>query len=138
MKRTATLLPLTLAFGVVLGVVGNEQLGAQEQAIKRTPLQKLDLIGIEGKELNMWITELAPGAAPGKHYHPGHEALYVLEGSLILEYDGKPAVTVKAGESAYNAPNLVHNAKNASTTAPVKIVTFMVSEKGQPLAVPVQ
>jgi hypothetical protein len=45
---------------------------------------------------------------------------------------------VKAGESAYNAPKLVHNAKNASTTTPVKIVTFMVSEKGQPLPIPVQ
>jgi len=66
----------------------------------------------------------------------GDEALYVLEGSMTLEYDDKPAVTVKAGESAYNAPKLVHNAKNASTTTPVKIVTFMVSEKGHPLAIP--
>ena len=138
MKRTAILLPLTLALGVALGMVGNGLLSAQQQAIKRTPLQKLDLIGTEGKELNMWISELAPGAASGRHYHPGDEALYVLEGSVTLEYDDKPAVTVKAGESAYNAPKLVHNAKNASTTTPVKIVTFMVSDKGQPLAIPVQ
>jgi quercetin dioxygenase-like cupin family protein len=136
MKRTAILLLVTLALGVALGMVGHGLLSAQPQAITRTPLQKLDLIGTEGKELNMWLSELAPGAASGRHYHPGDEALYVLEGTVTLEYDDKPAVTVKAGESAYNAPKLVHNAKNASTT-PVKIVTFMVSEKGQPLAIPV-
>jgi quercetin dioxygenase-like cupin family protein len=138
MKHTAILLPLTLALGVSLGAVGNEQFRAQEQPIKRTPLQKVDLTGMEGKELNMWIAELAPGAASGRHYHPGDEALYVLEGSLALEYDGKPTVTLKAGESAHNAPKLVHNAKNPSTTTPVKVVTFMVGEKGQPLAVPVK
>ena len=136
MKRTAILLLLTLALGVALGMVGHELLSAQPQAIKRTPLQKLDLAGIEGKELNMWISELAPGAASGRHYHPGDEALYVMEGAMTLEYDDKPAVTVKAGESAYNPPKLVHNAKNAGTT-PVKVVTFMVSEKGQPLAISV-
>ena len=136
MKRTAILLPLTLALGGALGVVGNEQLGAQQQPIKRIPLQKIELT--EGKELNMWIAELAPGAASGRHYHPGDEALYVMEGSLTLEYDGKPTVTLKAGESAHNASKLVHNAKNPSTTTPVKIVTFMVGEKGQLLAVPVK
>jgi hypothetical protein len=68
MKRTAILLPLTLALGMALGMVGNGLLSAQPQAIKRTPLQKLDLIGTEGKELNMWISELAPGAASGRHY----------------------------------------------------------------------
>ena len=83
----------------------------------------------------MWISELAPGAASGRHSHPGDEALYVMEGAMTLEYDDKPAVTVQAGQSAYNPPTLVHNAKNAGTT-PVKVVTFMVSEKGQPLAIP--
>jgi hypothetical protein len=50
MKRTAILLPLTLALGMALGMVGNGLLSAQPQAIKRTPLQKLDLIGTEGIE----------------------------------------------------------------------------------------
>lgn len=137
MKPTAILLPLTLAFGVAFGVVGNNQVSAQQQAIKRTTLQKIDLTGMEGKELNMWITEIAPGAATGKHYHPGHEAVYVLEGSYMLEIEGKPPVTVKAGESVHNAPKLVHDAKN-NTTAPVKLLVVLVGEKGQPLTVPVQ
>ena len=94
MKLTAILLPLTLVFGVALGVVGTTQVSAQQEAIKRTPLQKINLIGMEGKELNMWITEIAPGASSGKHYHPGHEAVYVLEGSYTLEIDGKQPLTV--------------------------------------------
>ncbi len=138
MKPTAILLALTLALGVAFGVVGNKQVSAQQQAIKRTSLQQIDLTGMEGKELNMWITEIAPGAASGRHYHSGHEAVYVLEGSYTLELEGKPPVTLKAGESVHNAPKLVHDAKNASTTAPVKLLVFLVGEKGQPLSVPVQ
>ena len=61
MNRTAILLPLTLALGVALGVVGHGLLSAQPQAITRTPLQKLDLAGTEGKELNMWISDSPQG-----------------------------------------------------------------------------
>jgi hypothetical protein len=32
----------------------------------------------------------------------------------------------------------IHNAKNASATAPVKVLVFLVGEKGQPLVTPVQ
>jgi hypothetical protein len=32
----------------------------------------------------------------------------------------------------------IHNAKNASATAPAKVLVFLVGEKGQALATPVQ
>jgi hypothetical protein len=39
----------------------------------------------------------------------------------------------------FNAPaKIVHDAKNASTTAPTKVLVFLIAEKGQPLATPVQ
>ena len=49
MKRTAILLPLTLALGVALGIVGHGLLSAQPQAIKRTPLQKLSSPGSKAR-----------------------------------------------------------------------------------------
>jgi len=61
-----------------------------------------------------------------------------MEGTLIIEVDGQPPVTLKAGESVYIPAKQIHNAKNGSTTAPVKVIVFMVAEKGQPLATPVQ
>ncbi len=52
--------------------------------------------------------------------------------------EGEPPVTLKAGDSAYTRAKLIHDAKNASTTEPVKLIGFWVVEKGQPLATPAQ
>jgi quercetin dioxygenase-like cupin family protein len=62
---------------------------------------------------------------------------YVLEGALTLEPEGHPPVTLKAGETGYNPAKHIHIAKNASTTEPVKVIGFLVGEKGQPLAISV-
>ena len=35
------------------------------------------------------------GATPGRHTHPGEEVGYVLEGTLLVEQDGKAPVTLK-------------------------------------------
>ena len=86
----------------------------------------------------MYRAELVPGGVVGRHYHPGPELVYVLEGTLILEPDGQPPVTLKAGESSHMPATHIHNAKNASATEPVKVMVFLVGEKGQPLATPVQ
>jgi quercetin dioxygenase-like cupin family protein len=86
----------------------------------------------------MYVAELAPGGAAGRHYHPGPEVLYILEGALTLEPDGQSPVTLKAGEGAHVPAKHIHNAKNASATGPSKVLVFLVGEKGQPLATQVQ
>jgi quercetin dioxygenase-like cupin family protein len=131
MRRTMIILSLTLGLGIVLGVLGDRFLSAQQQSVKRTELLKTDLEGMAGKEGIMYIAELAPGAVAGKHFHPGPEFAYILDGSLTLEPQGQAPQTFKAAK-------IVHDAKNASTTAPAKVLVFLVGEKGQPLATPVQ
>jgi quercetin dioxygenase-like cupin family protein len=138
MRRTAVLVSVTLAIGITLGVLGDRILSAQQQPIKRTELLKTDVAGMEGKEGIVYVAELAPGAVAGKHFHPGPEFGYILEGSLVLEPQGKPAMTLKAGEAFHNPSKAVHDAKNASTTAPAKVLVVLLGEKGQPLATPVQ
>ena len=54
---------------------------AQQPGVKRTDLQRHDL-GVPGREVVQTRVELAPGVAFGKHWHPGEEIVYVLEGSL--------------------------------------------------------
>jgi hypothetical protein len=87
MKRTVLMLVLTLAFGIVLGVLGNQALNAQQEPVKRTVLQKVDLGDKEG---TMYVAELAPGASSGKHFHPGPESIYLLGGTMTLEKEGHP------------------------------------------------
>jgi quercetin dioxygenase-like cupin family protein len=99
---------------------------------------KTDLPGLEGKEFLIDQVELAPGAAGGKHYHPGNAFVYILEGSGVLEINGKPAVTQKAGSVFHEPPKQVQDFRNASKTGPLKVLVMFVSEKGQPLSVPVE
>ncbi len=138
MRRTAVMLTLAVAAGIIVGMIGTHVLNAQQAPVTRTILQQKDLEGVAGREVIMYRAEAVPGGVAGKHFHPGPELAYVLEGSLILEPDGQPPVTLKAGESAHIPAKHIHNAKNASTTEPVKVLVFMVGEKGQPLATPVQ
>lgn len=138
MKRTAVMLTFALGVGIAVGMLGNQVLIAQQEPVTRTILQQKDLEGVAGREVIMYRAELVPGGVAGKHFHPGPELVYVLEGSLILEPDGQPPMTLKAGESSHMPAKHLHSAKNASPTAPVKVVVFLVGEKGQPLATPVQ
>lgn len=138
MKRMVILLGMTLAVGIAVGIIGDRILNAQQEPIKRAVLIKTDLPGITGKEARLIRAEYAPGAAVGKHHHPGHEFVYLLEGSATLDVEGKPPVTMKAGDSYYQPPKQVHSFKNASATNPAKLITFFVTEKDQPFIVPVK
>jgi len=69
----------------------------QQPGIKRTDLQRHDL-GVPGREIIQVRVELAPGVAFPGRTHPGEEIIYVLEGSLEYEVEGKPPVTLKAGD----------------------------------------
>ena len=93
MKRTGIILAVIFALGIVVGGLGHQRLSAQPESVTRTVLLKTDVAGAEGKEAVIVVAEIAPGATTGKHLHAGQEFAYILEGSLLLTVDGKPAVT---------------------------------------------
>ncbi len=138
MRRTAFILGVTLAVGIAAGIIADQVLNAQQEPVKTKVLLKTDLAGIAGKEAIVVLVEHAPGTKAGKHYHPGHEFAYILRGSVVLEPEGKPPVTIHAGEVVYFPPNQVHDATNPSKTAPLKVLVFQINEKGQPFLVPVK
>ena len=133
MKRIEMLVSVALMVGIVVGVLGSRMLSAQEQLRRGTILQRMELTGVKGKEAILVLRDLPPGAESGKHMQSGNEIVYVLEGSVILEVQGKPPVTLKAGEAFQTKPREVHNVKNASPTAPGKALAFYVAKKGTPL-----
>jgi quercetin dioxygenase-like cupin family protein len=98
---------------------------------KRTDLQRHDL-GTSGREAVQVRVDFAPGAAFGKHTHPGEEIIYVLEGSLEYEVEGKPPVTLKAGDVFFVPAGTVHSARNVGGTAAAELATYVV-EKAKPL-----
>lgn len=127
-RRDLSSLVLTLAAIVAVG--------AQAPAVKRTVLQQGDL-SVAGREAVMALAELPQGGATGRHTHPGEEISYVLEGTVIIEVDGKPAMTKKAGEVFMIPAGTVHNAHNKAAGAAKVIATYVI-EKGKPVTTPVK
>jgi quercetin dioxygenase-like cupin family protein len=138
MWRRILVVAVILAVGTAMATMGTRVLSAQSAPVSRTMLQQTDLEGTEGRELMMYRADFIPGGVLGRHFHPGPELLYVLEGTLILEQDGHPPVTLKEGDTAHLPHKHIHRAKNASPTAPVKVLVFLVGDKGQPIITLVQ
>ena len=109
-------------------------LAAQQPAFKRTVLQQSD-ISVAGREVVSAVADFEPRATPGRHTHPGEEIGYVLEGTFLIEQEGKAPVTLKAGGSFLIPAGTIHNATNTGT-GPGKILATYIVEKGKPLATP--
>jgi mannose-6-phosphate isomerase-like protein (cupin superfamily) len=137
MRRAVGVLVIGLAAGVAPGVTGSDIVTAQQASGMRTQLLTNDLGGVDGYEIHMWRTHIGPGVVGPKHYHPGTECNYVLEGSLILEEAGTP-VTIKAGEAHCVAPKTILVPRNGSSTEPYESLVVMIAPKGQPIAVQVK
>jgi quercetin dioxygenase-like cupin family protein len=124
---------LALICGIAISMTVS--LGDAQQTIKRTDLLKTELAEIKGNEMSVWVADLAAGAATGRHIHPTPRFVYVLEGAVVLELDGKPPQTFKAGQAFAEMPNLVHNFRNASATEPARALGFQYAGKDQPLQI---
>ena len=109
---------------------------AQQAGVTRTDLQRHDL-SAPGREAVQVRVDLAPGIAFGKHTHPGEEIIYVIEGSIEYQVEGKPPVTLKAGDVLFVPAGAVHAARNVGSVNAAELGTYVV-EKGKPLVVPVK
>ena len=78
---------LRLFAGTALGASGSLPLGARQQPLKRTDLLKTELAEMKDGQMSVWVADVAPGAATGRHIHPTPRFVYVLEGTVVLEMD---------------------------------------------------
>lgn len=118
------------AAGLLIGAAAHAQ-PARPSGTTRIDLQKHDL-SLPGREVFQARVDFAPGASFPRHRHPGEEVIYVIEGAIQYDLDGKPPVIVKAGEVLFVPAGAVHAAKNAGTTPAAELGTYIV-EKGKPL-----
>ena len=109
---------------------------AQRVGISAEQLQQFEDPAMPAKEFRVMRTTYAPGGRNPKHYHPSHVVFYVLEGSGVWQEEGKDAVTLKPGDSLHARPGTIHSHRNASTTAPLVFLEFVIVEKGQRSTVP--
>ena len=124
--RIMTLAVLIVGSGLALHM-------AQAPGITRTDLQQHDL-SVPGREVVQVRVDFAPGVVAPAHKHPGEEIVYGIEGLLEYRLEGKPPVTLKAGEVLFIAAGTVHEVKNVGSGNAAELATYVV-EKGKPLVV---
>ena len=117
-------------FAVAMGLVSSPGHAEEKEG---TIITRTDLVSAKGMEGVLVLRELPPGAESGKHTQSEDEIVYILDGSVTVEVQGKAPVTLKAGEAFHTAAGQVHNVKNASATAPGKALAFYIVKKGTPL-----
>lgn len=117
----------------LLALLISSNASAQQSGIKRTDLQRYDL-SVPGYETVQARIDFDGNTAFGKHSHPGEEVIYVLDGELEYEVEGKAPVTLKAGEVLFIPAGVVHAARNNSHIKASELATYIV-EKGKPVLV---
>lgn len=128
--KNQLLLILTIS---VLSIITSSSAFAQQSGIKRTELQRHD-ISAPSREVIQVQIDFEPGAAFGEHSHPGEEIIYVIEGSLEYMVEGKPNVTLNAGDVLFIPAGTIHAAKNNGKGIGAELATYIV-EKGKPVLV---
>src|SRR5262245_58351801 len=106
-----------------------------------TELFRTALPDAPGKQLVVVALTIAPrqaNQAPSMgHRHPGSVYVYVTEGTARFGIEGQPVKEVKTGESFFEAPGVVHNVmESTSTTEGAKAIAVMIVPDGAPLTLP--
>ena len=88
MNKGLLLLGVGLVSGVAIGVIGTAYVSAQgTPQVTRTEILRKPMSGMENKEVVVFLADIPPGGVASIHYHPGDEAIYMLQGALLFEPD---------------------------------------------------
>ena len=100
--------------------------------LKRTELQHQPS-SIRGRDIVQVLTEIPAGVESGWHRHPGEEVGYILAGTVEMRIEGKPTLTLHAGDPFLMPPGTLHNALDLGPGTGLMLSTYIV-EADQPLA----
>ena len=124
------LAPLSLS---LWALIAPASAATPQPKVSRTDLQQHDL-DIPGREAIQVRVDFEPAALAPGHSHPGEEIVYVLKGALEYRLDGRPAVTLKAGDVIFIPTGTIHEVKNVGKGDASELATYVV-EKGKPLVI---
>lgn len=125
---------LLVSAAAVLAVI--VQRGAGQPASRFKELQRHAIPGTDLEGVTT-VVEIPPGATSARHSHPGEDFGYLIQGTIVLQVDGKPPMTLKAGDVFITERGRVHNARNIGTTVAKAVDTYVI-DKGKPGVIPAQ
>ncbi len=100
--------------------------------LARTVLQRASS-SIPDRDIVQVRTEIPAGVESGWHIHPGEEIGYIVQGRVEMQVQGRPTVTLNAGEPFLIPPRTPHNARDLGPEVGVMLSTYLVDPR-EPLA----
>jgi quercetin dioxygenase-like cupin family protein len=91
----------------------------------------------EKQEVRVLTANFNPGDKTVFHTHRFPVTVFILEGAFTLELEGRAPITVKAGQAFVEPPNVKMTGYNRSSTEPLRLVIFYVSDPDTPFLDPV-
>jgi quercetin dioxygenase-like cupin family protein len=135
--RSNLVLGLALLAGLGAGDPASaQQHGAAAPNIARPNMvlqQVVEGLPMDDKQtVRVMTATFKPGDKTVYHTHRFPVTVYVLEGAFTLELEGRPPLTVKAGEAMVEPPKVPMTGYNRSATEATKVVIFYVSANDTP------
>ena len=125
-----------LALLITIDMLAGAAYAAPPQAVVKQIMTK-PLDDFPGKEALMITVDYPPGAVDPVHRHNAHSLVYVLEGSIVMQVQGGPEVTLTPGQSYYEGPDDLHTVgRNASQTRPAKFLVVLLKDQHAPFFIP--
>jgi quercetin dioxygenase-like cupin family protein len=123
---------------LVLFLLAAAPAGGQERqgVIPHPALLKMLLPDTANLEVAVYETEYAPGGVNPRHLHPAAITFYVVSGTGVWQEDGKPPVTLKAGDSLFVPAGTIHSHWNPSASERLRFLEFIVAEKDNGRSIP--
>ena len=94
---------------------------------------------MDGDRLRATVLEVTyePGGASTPHRHPCPVVGYVVQGNLRTQVEGGRVAVYRAGETFFEAPNVVHLVSaNAGDDKPARFLAIFTCDRETPLSVP--
>ena len=86
----------------------------------------------ERQEVRVLTASLLPGDKTVFHTHRFPVTVFILEGAFTLEMEGRAPVTVKSGQAMVEPPQVKMTGYNRSSTEPLRVLIFYVSDPDTP------
>src|SRR4051812_39456304 len=123
-------------FGAVLLLQAGTAVGQRRGIIPHEPLLKMMVPNTANQEVAVYEVEYEPGGINPRHLHPAAITFHILSGSGVWQEDGKPPVTLKAGDSLFVPAGTIHAHWNPSATDRLRFLEFIVAEKDKGRSIP--
>lgn len=93
--------------------------------------QALDPEFIADREVIVTLVEIPPHTTLDRHWHPGEEFHYYLEGEVEIAIDGQPSIHGTPGTVGHVPLHAVHTAMTREKGA--RVIVFRVHTAGEPV-----